>query len=504
MKAKKTALPEKRREVSPEEPTNEPRREAIQPGGIIPQQDQPTGSLMQAGPQSSETQGTDQAKVASKAPKKRFSKLAVLIIGLVVLLGVFVFLLIRLRSGGPSLGSSGEIIWWGLLDESAVATLIAEYQAANKKIKITYIKQSTIDYRERLTSSLAKGEGPDIFRIHNSWAPMFKNDLGVLPSDVIDAAEFSQYFYPVIVKDLTTQQGIVGIPLGYDAITLYINQDIFAAAGQTPPATWDEFRRLAVELTTKSDSGLIIQSGTAIGRTENVDHWQDIIALMMVQNGADLSNPEGKLAEDAVSFFTSFAPGDEVWSEILPPSTNAFANGKVAMYFGPSRRASEISRINPNLRYKTIPIPQLRKDDPGEPDVTYATYWVESVWKDSSNHQEAWEFLKFLSEKESLEQLYENLSKTQTVGEPYPRPDMRSLLAEDKITGSIAAMAPQANSWYLVDETFDGTTGINSQISAIFKEAIDNVVRRGNVARELKKAAPEVAKVLSKFGIRSR
>ena len=509
MEDKKNALPEEKKEASAAESVNESRQEVVQPGGIIPQQDQSKGQPVQASSEGSKIQdaikkkvATFKTKVASFVPKKRLLKLYALIIGLVVFLGVFVFLLIRLSPEGPDIGSSGEFVWWGLLDESAVAPLIAEYKAANNKIKITYIKQSTIDYRERLTSSLARGEGPDIFRIHNSWVPMFRNDLGVLPPEVMDAAEFSQSFYPLIYEDLTTQEGLVGIPLGYDAVTLYINQDIFAVAGQTPPATWDEFRRLADRLTTKNENGLIIQSGAAMGSTENVDHWQDILALMLVQNGADLSNPKDKLAEDAVSFFTTFTLGDAVWSEILPPSTNAFANGKVAMYFGPARRANEIKKINPNLRFKTIPVPQLRKDDPQEPDVTYATYWVESVWKESPNHQAAWEFLKFLSSKESLKKLYENLSKTQTIGEPYPRPEMRSLLAEDMIAGSVVAMAPQAKSWYLADETFDGATGINSTIGAIFEEVIGNVIKKGNVGKELERAAPEVAKALSKFGVR--
>ncbi len=81
---------------------------------------------------------------------------------------------------------------------------------------------------------------------------------------------------------------------------------------------------------------------------------------------------------------------------------------------------------------------------------------------------------------------------------------MRSLLAEDRIAGSVVAMAPQAKSWYLADETFDGATGINSQIGAIFEEVIKNVIKRGNFGRELASAAPEVAKVLSRFGIKSR
>ncbi len=501
----KKALSQKEEEVSPSKAVKKTDRGPVQPGGVMPPQTS-TGTQTQYPPQTIVDQGKSTASTASLAPKKRPSKIIFLIIGLVALLAIFVLLLFRLRAGDLSTpGGSGELVWWGLLDESAVLPLIEEYQTENKKVKITYIKQLMTDYRERLISSLVRGEGPDIFRIHNSWVPMFSKELSVLPPEVMSQVEFSQLFYPVIVEDLTTEQGIVGIPLGYDAITLYINQDIFASAGKTPPATWDEFRRLAIELTTKNDQGIIIQSGAALGRTENVDHWQDILALMMVQNGVNLVNPSGKLAEDAVKFFTTFSSRDnEVWSEILPDSTLAFANGKVAMYFGPARRAVEINTVNPSLRYKTIPVPQLRKDDPGEPDVAYATYWVEGVWKRSPDAKEAWDFLKFMSESESLEKLYRSINRIQVIGEPYPRPDMRSLLTEDKIAGSVVALAPQAKSWYLADETFDGETGINSQISIIFKEVISNVTSGGNLTKELDTAASEVSKVLSQFGVRTR
>ncbi len=434
--------------------------------------------------------------------KKRFPKIPILIIALVALVSIFVFILIKVKPGGlTSVGKKGEIVWWGFWEESIVAPLISEYQEENPNIEITYVTQSTKDYRERLTNALARNDGPDMFRFHNSWVSMFESELDTLPATAMSSAEFTQIFYPVFSSDLTTREGIVGIPLGYDAITLFINEDIFAAAGKAPPSTWDDFQKTARELTTKADDA-IIQSGAAIGRTENVDHWQEILGLMMLQNGVNMTSPKGQLAEDAVNFYTVFYTEDTIWDETLPPSTVAFANGKVAMYFGPSWRANEINSMNPNLRYKTVPLPQLRKDDPQEPDVSYATYWVEGVWKKSANRELAWDFLTFLAERDSLESLHENLGSTRFVAESYPRSDMGNVLNEHKIMGSVIALAPQAKSWLIADETFDGPTGINSQLGAIFKEVIDNVVSGREAERELNTAAPEVAKILSRYGIK--
>jgi len=359
-------------------------------------------------------------RFAINLPKKLLLALAAIF--LILLLSIVVS---RIKSGKIQFsGKKGEIVWWGIRDDAAeIGLLIEEYQKKNLGIKITYLLQSPKDYRERLTNALAKGEGPDIFEIHNSWVVMFTNVLDVLPEPVMSSAEFSAAFYPIITKDLTTPSGIVGIPLEYDALTLYVNEEILATAGKTPPLSWDELRILANDLTPQKGN-TIIQSGIALGRTENVDHWQEILGLMMLQNRVDLLNPQGELFEDAIEFFTVFSTIDKVWSEILPPSTVAFANAKVAMYFGPAWRANQIHEMNPNLKFKTVPLPQLRKDDPKEPNVSYATYWIEGVWKKSINKDAAWKFLKFLSEEETLKRLYENDKKTKLVGRPYPRFNM--------------------------------------------------------------------------------
>lgn len=441
-----------------------------------------------------------------KIPKKGIPRTWFLIAGFVIVFGVLVFLLLKFMPGklGKFFGKRGEVVLWGFREESIVAPLIEEYQAQNPKVKITYIAQSTQDYRERLKNSFLRGDGPDIFQFHNSWVPMFKKELDILPSSVMSVSEFSKTYYPVIVSDLKTTEGIVGIPLEYDAITLFINEDIFAAAGRTPPRTWDELRELAVKLTSTSekDKGIIIQGGVALGRTENIDHWQEIVALMMIQNGANLADPKGTFAEDAIEFFTVFSLEDKVWNEYLPSSTIAFANGKVAMYFGPTWRASEINKLNPNLRFKAVPLPQLRKEDPKEPDISYATYWVEGVWSKSANKDIAWDFLKFLSTKDSLQKIYEDTEKVRLFGESYPRVDMSELLIEHEVLGSVITLAPNAKSWYLADETYDGFEGINSQISEAYKQAIDEVVKGKSPERVLPTAAENVIKVLSRFGIK--
>lgn len=430
-------------------------------------------------------------------PKRRIPK-PLIFAGIALILIVIIFLVFRAVTGLKK-GSSG-ITWWGLWeDASSVQPLIDEYQSAHPGVKITYVRQSQQDYRERLTSALAKGAGPDIFTFHNSWVPMFRNDLDTLPASIMNPADFSKSFYPIASSDLTSGTGIVGVPLMYDALTLYINEGIFQKAGKTPPTTWDDLRVIARELTVKDDKGNITQAGVALGRTENVDHWPEIIALLMIQNGVNPGNPTGDAAEGALIFFTLFSKSDGVWDSTLPASTQAFEAGKLAMYIAPSWRAFEIMQQSPNLKFKTVPIPQLPKDNPKQPDITYATYWAQGVSAKSSNKIRSWDFLKFLSTKDSLQKLYTNESKQRSFGEPYPRPDMANLLSTHPILSSIVGQAGGAQSWYLDSRTFDGPTGINSQMANYFGDAI-NAVNAGSTANQaLQTAATGVQQVLAQY-----
>jgi len=394
-----------------------------------------------------------------------------------------------------------EITWWGLWNDEAIyQPLIDEYQTEHPKVTIKYQMQAPQDYRERLTSALAKGAGPDIFTFHQSWVPMFSKDLDNLPASVMSASDIAQNYFPTVSTDLVSGTGIVGIPLGYDALTLFVNEDIFKNEGLEFPVTWDDVRADA-KILTKTENGVITQAGVALGRTENVDHWQVIIALMMLQNGVNLAKPQGQLAEDAISFFTLFSSVDRVWDETLPPSTDAFASGKLAMYFAPSWRYFNIKEENPDLNFRTIPLPQVAKEDPSESDVAYASYWAQGVWTRSLNKDAAWDFLKFISSKDSLEKIYKQETLARGFGEVYPRVDMVNTLLEHPILGSVAKLATVSQGWYLADRTFDGDTGINTQIGKYFEDAINAVNKGTAVGEATTTLTAGVKQVLAQYGL---
>lgn len=424
------------------------------------------------------------------------------VFGILIIVTVVMFFLRRDRSINL-VGTKGELVWWGVgNDESVVKPLIDEYINQNPNVKITYVKQSVQDYRERLINSLAQGKGPDIFEIHNSWVPMFSTELSSLPSSVMSIDEYKSTFYPVALQDFSVTKGVVAMPLEYDALTLFYNQNIFDSAAVVPPTTWDDVATLASNLTQKGERDTILQSGVALGITENVDYWQDIVGLMIFQNAANPGKPTTK-TWDALSFFSSFTTDLEVWNTSLPNSISAFAKNKLAMLFAPTAAAKDIILEDPSFRFKTAILPQLPKNNPTDLDFSYATYWAQSVWVRSRNAEVAWDFLKFVSSAESLQKMNTIRSSRSILEKAYPRQEMAILQREDEVLGSVLALAKNARSWYLHDKTFDGQTGLNSQMANIYKDALTSVLENKDPEKLTDPLNSSINTVLTKYTLKN-
>ena len=441
-----------------------------------------------------------------QVPAKKFPLTGILV-GFVVLVVLVVgFFAVRSLLGGVLKKSQpANLTYWGLWEqESTTKPLIDEYQAAHPKVTISYVFQSPREYRERLQNSLSMSKGPDIFRIHSSWIPMFKNDLSSVPADVYSASEFESVFYPTVKSDLRLAGNYAAIPLEFDGLAMYINDDLLAKSGQTVPTTWEDLRSVAKAISVcESEDGScsagdrIQISGAALGTTENIDHWQDILAVIMLQNNVNLNSPSGKPAEDALAYYTGFSTTSHFWDATLPSSTQAFAQGQVAIYFAPSWRGFDLQAINPRLKFSLHPIPQLPIDPArGEKPVTWASYWVEGVNRKSANTAAAWDFLKFLSSKESLQKLYQ--SSGRVFGEPYSRTDMSD---SSPFVQPYLSQASTARSWYLASFTFDGPTGINTLLSKVFADAVATVADGRSPTEAASALSAGVNQVLSRYGL---
>lgn len=467
-----------------------------------PSQEETSEVVSSASPPPSFSTSSVVAPPANGGQKASIFKNFIPIIGGLAFIGLLIFIVTKfvlpnflkgpLESSEEKISKTkANLTYWGLWEpDSVMNQIIADYQQTHPNVSINYIKQSHKDYRERMQAALASGSGPDIFRFHNTWVPMLKNELEPAPSGTIDL----NLFYPVATKDLSIGQQVYGVPLEFDGLALYYNPKILQQAGKSVPTTWEELQKTAAKLTVRDSLGGIQTAGVALGTTNNIDNFSDILGLMILQNGGTPAEASSQLVADAVQFYTIFTTRDKIWDETLPGSTYAFATEKAAMFFAPSWRAFEIKEINPELEFAVAPVPQL----PGA-QTAWASYWVEGVSKRSKNAKAAWEFLKYLSSEAVVTKLYTVESNLRVFGEPYGLKNLSSSLETDAYAGAFVKQGPYAKSWYLCSRTFDN--GINDKIIKYYKDAVNNVLNGKDIESSLKTADSGVNQVLSQYGL---
>jgi ABC-type glycerol-3-phosphate transport system substrate-binding protein len=285
---------------------------------------------------------------------------------------------------------------------------------------------------------------------------------------------------------------IVGVPLMYDGLAMIYNKDVLDSASESPPQTWAELRSLATRLTVKSATG-VERAGVALGNASNVEHYSDILALLMLQNGADLSDPDSPETRDALLFYTNFIKTDGVWNDSLPVSSVAFARGDVAIIFAPSWKIHEILATNPDVSIGVAPLPKLSDER-----LAWATFWAEGINSKGKNQAEAGKLLKHLSSPEVLEKLYSQASENRSFGEIYPRVDMAEGLADDPLVGPYLEDAPFAQGGFLSSFTHDN--GLNDNLIQYYTDAINAVLGGQQVEDTLTTVDQGTSQILRQYG----
>lgn len=387
------------------------------------------------------------------------------------------------------------LTYWGLWeDDNLIKPIVAEYQKQHPNIIVNYEKKSSLNYRTRVQTQIREGVGPDVFRIHNSWLPMFQTDLATAPADIFAPSDYRSMFYPVASESFVKGNQIYGVPMEIDGLALFYNEDMLSGIGGKPPKNWQEFIDSATKMTVKDATG-IKTAGAALGTAGNVDHWSDILGLLLLQQpGVDLGSVATPQVAEILRFYTGFVidPKKKTWDVNLPKSTDMFAAGRLGFYFAPSWRAHELRVTNPNLKFKVAPVPQLSGKQSG-----WATFWGEVVSAKSKNLTEAWKFVKYLTSAEAEKMAYQEAAKIRLFGEPYSLVSLTGEIAQDPIVGAFVTQGPIYKFWYLSSNTFD--SGINDEMIKYFEDGINATLAGTDPGTALQTVDKGVKQVLDKY-----
>ena len=443
---------------------------------------------------------------SAKAPVIKPSPLKIIfpIVGVALVIGLIVFAVTKLLGSRPSSAPTNAkqtitLTYFGLWEPSTVMKpVIDEFEKQNPNIKISYQLQSPQDYQDRVKTALESQNSPDIVRLHATWLPIFATDLFPAPANTVSATELTTNFYPIAAKSLVSGTQVYGVPMTMESLALYINNAMFQQKSLSAPVTWSDVLTAAQSLKEVDPlTGKLTRAGIALGNTTNVEHWSDIVSLMLLQAGVKLSKPTGPEVSATLQYYTDFVGKHRVWDDTLPPSTVAFANEKVAMIIAPTWRAPEIKAINPTLSWKTVPVPQLPDSD----TVNWTSFWFEAVGKNSKHPTEAWKFLSFLASAKAQQLLFDAAVTDREFPQPPANKAVANLAQNNPVIAPYILSLPTALTFYTAGYTRDSATGLNSRLIKYLQDAINATAQNQETAKALETLNNGFTQVLSQYGL---
>jgi multiple sugar transport system substrate-binding protein len=266
-------------------------------------------------------------------------------------------------SGSSSSGSDGgsgkkvqiRLVTWAGTDEANELQAILDELNASSDVYEIVQDSNPAEYDTRLITQLTGSSGPDLFWVSAQRAAQLASEGAML--DITDrlaasghsAANTDDYYDSSFVP-FTHDGKVYGLPWLQQPVMMYVNKDMFDAAGVAYPNeswTWDDFIDAATKLT-KDASGK--HAGEAGFDADNVVQWGFTlngwppVQLFIWQNGGEvitedfsespIDRPE---AVEAFKFYAELVNGP-----LTPPQQiirdrgfdTMFRNKQVAMFMG--------------------------------------------------------------------------------------------------------------------------------------------------------------------------
>ncbi len=356
----------------------------------------------------------------------------ILVIVFIIIFGVAVIAFSGLLSSGAKKSSSttptGTVVFWGIAPQNLIQAYLDNFNIGSTDYTIQYTEHNPATLSQDLIVALANGTPPDIILYSSELFNQFKDKLYPIPYSTYTERTFrdtnidgAQIF---LAKD-----GVLGIPLTVDPIVVYYNKDILAKSNfVVPPTTWSTMQKTIPLLTKRDARNVITESTIALGTTNNVDHFRDILSALFLQTGnsiitTDTSSDKGTVVlaaaapgstntptAQALDFYTSFANPTSTnysWNSSLPNSLNEFLAGKSAFYIG---RASELFTIqaqNPNLNFD---VSELFQTTTTTRPITFGSFMAVGILKSAPNFPAAYAAAIYLGTGASVDALSKSLS----------------------------------------------------------------------------------------------
>lgn len=282
----------------------------------------------------------------------------------VLLMGVMTVSLLTGCGGGNAEEKSGESVknsktqvevlyyWENEKHQEILTSELEKFNESQDEIEAYATYVPFADFKKQLSIGATASELPDIAIIdgpdHASYAAM-----GIF-ADITDKID-TEIFYEGPVESCTLDGTLYGVPFGSNCLSLYYNEDMLKAAGQSVPATWDELKETAKALTTDTVSGLAFCSLQNEEGTFNFSPW-------LWSTGTDSFNIDNEQGIKALTYVSNLVQDGVMSKEVINWTQgdvmNQFISGNVAMMVNGPWQVPTMREQAPDLNWDVTLLPK--------------------------------------------------------------------------------------------------------------------------------------------------
>lgn len=300
---------------------------------------------------------------------------------------------------------------WSGPEAEALEKLIDEFNSSQDEITVKGV--SSPDFQKQLTSMSGTNGSFDISDNFGSgvggWAS--KGILEPLDSYIEESSFETDDIVPSALEQMKYDGKIYSLPIALHTQQLLYNKTLFAEAGiAEPPKTIEEWSAAIAKLTKVDADGTITQLGYA-----NAEIGTSLTTLGFMYGG-EWDSADGTVTPTdpgcvaGASFYVDTIPAKYGVEQVrkftsgfgeYQSAQNPFYTGKVATMIDGEWQSVFTEKFAPELDWGVAPLP-YPADQPeleGTTQVSSSTLFIPA---NSKHKQEAWEFLKYLMDKQAM------------------------------------------------------------------------------------------------------
>ena len=302
--------------------------------------------------------------------------------------------------------------YWTAFEGKAIEKLVDKFNRTHSNIKVKMLTIS--EPRKKTMLSIIGRTPPDVISSIAAWVPELASKGAIIPLDAYCKENMinENLFIPVFWKMLNLNGHTWALPTTPTATALYWNKSLFQEAGlapNKPPKTLSEIEAFAEKITKKDKDGKINQ----IGFLPSWPPWS--FGFYGVLFGGNWGEAEGKKITAnnikniegwrwAQSFAKNLGSKDiQTFQEgcgNYQGINNPFYSQKIGIELNGVWEGNFIPHFAPNVKWGVAPI--LSKN--GKPTTIVDCDCI-LIPKGSKHPHEAFEFMKWLTKAENLEEL---------------------------------------------------------------------------------------------------